>query len=66
LYLPLIGFVFSGHLRAYSYLAKSIERFPCYDDFLALVKEAGFESYSVKPLSGGLVCLYEASKSSPS
>jgi demethylmenaquinone methyltransferase/2-methoxy-6-polyprenyl-1,4-benzoquinol methylase len=48
--LPLFGKIVSKHNAAYSYLPASIAKFPARDEFLELMKEAGFmecRSYSL-------------------
>ncbi len=58
--LPLVGRIVSGHDNAYSYLPESVDRFPYEDDFLALLRTAGFGQESFTKLSGGIAMLYEA------
>lgn len=58
--LPLAGRIVSGHRNAYSYLPESVDKFPHGDDFVALLRTAGFGQASCTKLSGGIAMLYEA------
>ncbi len=59
---PKIGTWLSGHKSAYSYLNTTIESFPSGDSFCALLKQAGFQSVTCTPLTGGIVSIYDAKK----
>ncbi|MEO8381715.1 MAG: bifunctional demethylmenaquinone methyltransferase/2-methoxy-6-polyprenyl-1,4-benzoquinol methylase UbiE [Acidobacteriota bacterium] len=61
--LPRIGGLLTGERAAYSYLQTSTERFPCGDDFLALMREAAdFTSLEAIPLTFGIAYLYKGVK----
>jgi len=55
---PLIGGLVSKDRRAYSYLHESVKRFPQGDEFLGLLKKAGFESTKCKRLTLGISSIY--------
>jgi demethylmenaquinone methyltransferase/2-methoxy-6-polyprenyl-1,4-benzoquinol methylase len=56
--LPWIGRVVSRHNEAYSYLPASVAAFPSPDDFLALLRHAGFSRVEVDRLTFGIVYLF--------
>jgi demethylmenaquinone methyltransferase/2-methoxy-6-polyprenyl-1,4-benzoquinol methylase len=57
--LPAVGGLISGKKDAYDYLNETAGEFPCRDEFLALMEEAGtFESCSYDSLTGGICFLY--------
>lgn len=60
--LPKIGSWISRDKAAYSYLPESVEAFPDGDDFLAILKEAGYKNVSCKPLTFGISSIYIAQK----
>jgi demethylmenaquinone methyltransferase / 2-methoxy-6-polyprenyl-1,4-benzoquinol methylase len=61
--LPRIGGVLTGDRSAYSYLQTSAGRFPCGDEFVALMREAAdFERVDVTPLTFGIAYLYRGIK----
>lgn len=62
--LPRIGALFSARGSAYRYLPDSVVEFPQREDFADRLREAGFENPAWQDLSGGIVCLYTASRSS--
>jgi demethylmenaquinone methyltransferase/2-methoxy-6-polyprenyl-1,4-benzoquinol methylase len=57
--LPLVGGWVSGDRAAYRYLNTTIEAFPYGEDFLGLVREAGFSDCTATPLTMGIATLYE-------
>ncbi len=57
--LPRVGGWISGDREAYRYLNTTIESFPYGEDFLSLVREAGFSECSATPLTLGIATLYE-------
>jgi demethylmenaquinone methyltransferase / 2-methoxy-6-polyprenyl-1,4-benzoquinol methylase len=57
--LPRIGEWLSGDSGAYRYLPDSIAVFPDGEDFLAKLREAGFDSVSQKRLTFGIASIYE-------
>lgn len=60
--LPRVGGWVSGDRAAYRYLNTTIEAFPYGEDFLALVREAGFTECTATPLTMGIATLYEGRK----
>ncbi len=61
-FLPVIGKIISGDIEAYRYLNKTIEVFPYGDDFLSLMKKAGFSGCEQFPLTMGVVTIYRGFK----
>ena len=60
--LPFVGNLFSGHGDAYSYLNKTVEDFPYGEDFLELMRKAGFKTVKAIPLTFGISTLYIGDK----
>lgn len=60
--LPFIGKVFSMKGSAYEYLPASVLQFPQREDFLGHLRRAGFDNASFTNLTGGIVCLYHATR----
>jgi len=61
--MPKIGGVVTGEQDAYEYLERSAGRFPCGEDFVALMKEsADFASVDYVPLTFGIAYLYRGVK----
>lgn len=60
--LPFLGNMLTGHDFAYSYLNKTIETFPYGEDFLALMRQAGFKKVGCFSLTFGIVNLYWGDK----
>jgi demethylmenaquinone methyltransferase/2-methoxy-6-polyprenyl-1,4-benzoquinol methylase len=61
--LPRIGGMLTGDRAAYSYLQTSAGRFPCGDDFVALMRDsASFASVDFRPLTFGIAYLYRGVK----
>lgn len=56
-FVPIIGGALTGKYWAYSYLASSLERFPAPRAIAALMRNAGFASASIEPLSRGAAAL---------
>ncbi len=59
---PLVGFIFSGNFRAYTYLNQTIQSFPYGDRFCKILKQMGFISIEAHPLMGGAATVYAAFK----
>lgn len=57
-YVPIMGFLFSGDFKAYSYLARSIREFPPADTILQTMQENGFKSTKKIVLSGGIATIF--------
>lgn len=60
--LPFVGRIVSGDAQAYAYLPDSVFGFPQRADFVARLREAGFDDASSRDLSAGILCLYLARK----
>ena len=61
--MPKLGGAVTGEQDAYEYLERSAGRFPCGDEFVALMREAGdFSSIDVAPLTFGIAYLYRGVK----
>jgi demethylmenaquinone methyltransferase/2-methoxy-6-polyprenyl-1,4-benzoquinol methylase len=60
--LPRIGRMVSKDASAYTYLPNSVQAFPYGEAFAAKLREAGFQSVRVRPLSFGIASLYLAIK----
>lgn len=58
--LPRIGRLVSKHGGAYTYLPASVGAFPYGDDFVRLLRDAGFVEAQSRPLTLGIVYLYTA------
>jgi demethylmenaquinone methyltransferase/2-methoxy-6-polyprenyl-1,4-benzoquinol methylase len=63
--LPCFGRVISRHNAAYSYLPESVGAFATPDEFVKLLRQAGFTDISAVPLTFGIVYLYTAQKQEP-
>lgn len=60
--LPMIGGVISGDKAAYTYLDETISTFPCGEDFLNLMRDAGLENAKHDSFVLGAVSIYTAEK----
>jgi demethylmenaquinone methyltransferase/2-methoxy-6-polyprenyl-1,4-benzoquinol methylase len=60
--LPRIGALVSRHNDAYAYLPASVAAFPSPDQFLDLLRRAGFSNPRVSQLTCGIVYLFTATK----
>lgn len=60
--LPTIGKIRSGDNRAYKYLYESVQAFPDYDKFTAVLGRAGFRNAKYQALSLGICAVYTAEK----
>jgi demethylmenaquinone methyltransferase/2-methoxy-6-polyprenyl-1,4-benzoquinol methylase len=60
--LPFIGRRISGHGGAYAYLPASVGSFPPPDEFVTVLRHAGFADVRAVPLTFGIVYLYTAVK----
>ncbi|MDN3504247.1 MAG: bifunctional demethylmenaquinone methyltransferase/2-methoxy-6-polyprenyl-1,4-benzoquinol methylase UbiE [Rhabdochlamydiaceae bacterium] len=60
--LPPIGNLLSKDSSAYTYLNQTIETFPYGEDFLELMRQAGFKKVEAKPLTFGIATLYIGEK----
>jgi demethylmenaquinone methyltransferase/2-methoxy-6-polyprenyl-1,4-benzoquinol methylase len=62
-FVPLLGRLLSGDNHAYRYLDKSIENFHRADDFCRLMQKSGFSDVNATPLTFGVACLYQGTRS---
>ncbi|MCL4150032.1 UNVERIFIED_CONTAM: hypothetical protein GTU68_017730 [Idotea baltica] len=60
--LPVIGRLLSKDPRAYTYLHESVQAFPDYEGFTDLMKSAGFNNCTYRPLTFGICCIYTGIK----
>ena len=60
--LPLVGRLVSRHPFAYSYLNRTVESFPYGENFLSLLKRAGFKELRAHPLCFGVAYIYTGSR----
>lgn len=60
--LPIFGAVISKDKSAYQYLPESVAAFPEGESFLRKLESAGFNSFFMKRLSGGIATIYSAKK----
>jgi demethylmenaquinone methyltransferase/2-methoxy-6-polyprenyl-1,4-benzoquinol methylase len=63
-FVPSIAGVVTGERDAYRYLGASIEKFPSGDAMCELLERSGLRTATAQPLSGGIVNIYRATKSS--
>jgi demethylmenaquinone methyltransferase / 2-methoxy-6-polyprenyl-1,4-benzoquinol methylase len=59
---PFVGSVFGNDIKAYKYLKNSIINFSRSVDVTSKLIESGFDIKKIKPLSGGIVTYYIATK----
>ena len=59
---PNMGKLIANDRDSYQYLVESIRRFPKQDDFLAMVRKAGFENTKYRNLTMGVACLHSGWK----
>ena len=59
---PAIGKLFSKDSSAYTYLPESVNAFPDGEDFLAILRKAGFKDAKAIPVTFGIASIYIAKK----
>ncbi len=59
---PIVGFLFSGNFKAYTYLNQTIQTFPYGDRFCKILKQMGFINIQPHALMGGAATIYVAQK----
>lgn len=59
---PIVGYIFGHDIKAYKYLKNSIIEFSKNVNVILKLADAGFDIKKVKPLSGGIVTYYIATK----
>ncbi len=62
IFVPAIGFIFSGHYKAYKYLNQTIETFPYGQEFCGLIEKAGFKNVVAHELLFGVATIYQGDK----
>jgi len=60
--LPTIGRLLSKDPKAYRYLHDSVQAFPDYENFTALLDKAGYKNTQFKALTFGICCIYQGTK----
>jgi len=60
---PSVGYLVSGHYKAYKYLNQSIEGFPYGEKFCHLMEKAGLTQVKANPLLFGIATIYQGDKS---
>ncbi len=60
--LPRLAAMITGEKGAYQYLGASIEQFPSGQTMCDLIEQNGFCDATSKPLSGGIVTIYDATR----
>ena len=60
--IPPMGKLITGDRESYQYLVESIRKFPTQDDFLEMIKTAGFGNAKYRNLSLGIACLHSGWK----
>lgn len=56
--LPVLGRIFSGSKGAYTYLPESVMKFPDNENFMKLLRTAGFTDVTQRKLTGGVASIY--------
>ena len=59
---PFVGFLVSGHYRAYRYLNQTIEKFPYGKNFCRMMEDVGFQRILEHPLFLQTATIYEGKK----
>ena len=62
--LPAVGGLVSGDRGAYEYLPASVLRFPAPEEFIRMMKSAGFDTVAHTPFTLGICRMYVGTKSS--
>ena len=60
--LPVIGKFFSKDKAAYTYLPESVQAFPDFENFTAILDKVGYKNTRFRPLTFGVACIYTATK----
>ena len=56
--MPVIGGILTGQKEAYKYLARTISDFPDKDDFIGMMKQAGWKSVEVYPVTRAICNIF--------
>ncbi len=57
-FVPMVGLVLTGNLKAYEYLSHTVMVFPHGERFLRILRQVGFREVKRKPLLFGAVTIY--------
>lgn len=60
--LPRVGKLTSKDPKAYQYLYESVQAFPDYEKFTAILERNGLSECSISPQTLGICCIYEGKK----
>lgn len=60
--IPPMGKMITGDAQPYQYLVESIRQFPRPEAFAGMIREAGFENVSYRPLTGGIANIHSGWK----
>ena len=60
--LPVVGWACTGNMEAYRYLPRSISKFVTVEDYVALLRQNGFEHIKVHGLTLGVASIVEATR----
>lgn len=60
--IPLLGEWIAQDRESYQYLVESIRRFPTQEEFLGLIRAAGFKHCFYEELTGGVVAIHSGFK----
>ncbi len=60
--MPFLGSVLSGYRRSYTYLTETVSEFPTPQTVAAMMERAGLSDIGFQRLTGGIVCLFHASR----
>lgn len=60
--IPVVGGIVSGDREAYRYLNRTIEEFPCGDNFCRIMRKAGFKNLKANTLFPGIATIYQGEK----
>jgi ubiquinone/menaquinone biosynthesis methyltransferase len=60
--IPRMGQMIAGDADSYQYLVESIRKFPTQDQFMALIRDAGFGNTRYRNMTGGIVAMHSGWK----
>jgi demethylmenaquinone methyltransferase/2-methoxy-6-polyprenyl-1,4-benzoquinol methylase len=59
---PIVGFILTGDLKAYTYLSRTAVAFPYGERFARIIRQAGFREVGRRPCFLGAATIYTSSK----
>ena len=62
IFIPIVGGMLSGDMKAYFYLNQTIERFPYGKQFCRMMEQVGLENTQAHPLLFGIATIYQGDK----